>query len=70
MRLMYFMLTVTQISCASRWRIYWVLGAALGGPPQCPPSLDTGVEAGLEGSDILGLPRDGAEAGSTGAEPR
>jgi hypothetical protein len=35
-----------------------------------PPSLDTGVEAGFEGSDVLGLPRDGAEAGTTGAEPR
>jgi hypothetical protein len=29
MRLMYFMLVVIHISYASRWQIYWVLGAAL-----------------------------------------
>jgi hypothetical protein len=48
-----------------------VLGAALARPPQYPPpSLDGGAEAGPgEGVD-LGPPRGGAEAGTTGAEPR
>jgi hypothetical protein len=74
MRLMYFMLTdfmLTDFLCqpladllSARSRI----GAASTVPP--PPRLDTGVEAGLEGSDVLGLPRDGAEAGTTGAELR
>jgi hypothetical protein len=71
MRLLYFMLNITRISSATGWRIFWVLGAALARPPQYPPpSLDGRAEAGPgEGAD-LGRPRGGAEAGTTGAEPR